>query len=183
MSGSIDSGYGEVHGLDDYLREQEGLLRWKAGGDEDAVQEARIAVWRTLTKHPGATRSYLDQAATWRIRAVQRGESLTGETRPHGGKDTRPDPLRSGTEELEAALDLSATAGDLDLAYHHGEIMLAIAALPPVHREYVVLRFWGGMDRNEIGRILHRNPANLATTWRTQIQPQLRERLAHLISL
>lgn len=181
----IDAGYGDDTALESYLAEQEGLLAWKAGHDEDAVQEARIAVWQTLAKHPDATRSYLDQAATWRIKSVLRGESLTGETRPHGGKDTRPDPLRTDWTTEDAAVEMAGPEhlDQIEVAYHHGEIMQAIAALPELYREYVVLRFWGDMDRHEIGRLLRRNPGNLATTWRTQIQPQLQQSLAHLIGV
>lgn len=189
MSNGINAGYGDDVALEAYLREQEGLLRWKADRDEDLVQEARIAVWRALAKHPDATRSYLDQAATWRIRAVLRGESLTGEARPHGGKDIEPDPLRTPHAGSDGVVlgdreDLgSADAAEAVLdAYHHGEIMQALADLPEAHREYVVLRFWAGMDRNEIGAALRRNPGNLATTWRTQIQPKLAARLAHLVA-
>lgn len=181
----IQDGFGESHTLEDYLRARESLLSWKAARDEELVQEARIAVWLTLAKHPDATRSYLDQAATWRIRDLQRGAALTGETRPHGGKDVKPDPLRAPHEPEDALTELAAACSlqELDLAYHHGQIMQAIAELPVVHREYVVLRFWGGFDRTEIGRALHRNPGNLATTWRTQIQPRLAAQLAHLVTV
>lgn len=189
---TIQDGYGDAVDLENYLRDRDRLLHWKAAGDEEAVQEARIKVWQTLAAHPEATRSYLDRAATWRIQSVLRGESLTGEARPHGGKDTQPDPLRAPHAGSDGVTALRDEVEDLDSAhaaqqvldaYHHGEIMQALATLPEAHRAYVVLRFWAGLDRNEIGHELHRNPGNLATTWRTQIAPRLRESLAHLVAV
>lgn len=167
--------------LDDYLREQSGLLAWKAGGDEDALQEARIAVWRTLERQPTATRSYLDQAAKWRIGEIHRGESYTGEVRQHGskGQDAARVAVRA-PEEDAAGLAAADQMEAAELAAHSAEIASAVAELPEVHRKYVVARFWADMDRTEIGKVLGRNPGNLATTWRTQIQPVLAERLAHL---
>lgn len=179
MTQPLNDGFGESHALEDYLREQDGLLRYRAHGDPDAAQEARIAVWLTLAKHPEATRSYLDQAASWRILAHFRGESQTGESRPKGGqRDALSEPHAPDDAVAEIAAPDALEA--VSWAYHQGEILHAIAELPLAHREYVVLRFWGQFDRNEIGRALHRNPGNLATTWRTQIQPQLARELAHL---
>lgn len=171
--------------LTDYLARQGWMLEWKAGGDEDALQEGRIAVWRALEKKPEATDSYLGQAATWAIRHVQRGNSLTGEQRKHGGKDTLPDPMRTRPAQLDPSLvdhDHPAPAEDHDLAAHEREIHAAVAELPDVHRKYVVARFWGELDRKEIGQALGRSPGNLATTWRTQIQPRLADSLSHLAS-
>lgn len=196
----LDGGYGDDAELETYLAEQEGLLKWKARGDADAVQEARITVWQTLAKHPGATRSYLDQAATWRIHDHLAGKPATGTVRRESGTRTGGDQSRtaramrsrSGSDALAQpwaggdALDLVDAADqlpELELAYHHGEIMQAIAALPAAHREYVVLRFWGDLDRNQIAARMRRNPGNLATTWRTQIRPRLQESLMHLAAV
>lgn len=175
----VSDGFGESHALDDYLREQEGLLQYKASRDQDAVQEARVAVWLTLAKHPQATRSYLDQAASWRIISHLRGEAQTGESRTLHGPHKQPEPSFT-TEDVATELAAPDALEAANLAYHQGEIMRAIAELPQVHREYVVLRFWGDLSRDEIGRALRRNPGNLATTWKHQIQPQLAKSLAHL---
>lgn len=177
--------------LDAYLEDHEGVLRWKAGNQtspdfDDLVQEARIAVWLALAEHPDATRSYLDQAATWRIRGLQRGEGFLGT------RGRRSDPLKTphaGSDGVLAMRDEvidESSLDDLDralLSYHQDEILAAVADLPEIYRTYVVLRFWGMLDRQTIGRMIHKNPGNLATTWRVMIIPVLKDRLAHLSGL
>jgi DNA-directed RNA polymerase specialized sigma24 family protein len=69
----------------------------------------------------------------------------------------------------------------VELAYHRGEIYAALDRLPPEHKAYVLLRFWGGCTNSEIASALARPVNNMARTWTEAIKPKLRAELLHLL--
>lgn len=77
---------------------------------------------------------------------------------------------------VDAITEGAIHLGDLEMAYHHGEIMQAVEGLPEVWREYVRLRFWEGYNDSEAERALsvHRS------TWHKTVRPTLVRELAHL---
>lgn len=112
---------------------------------DDVAQEGAIAIWRAVhTYDPtkGSLASWVTTAAKQRMRNVVGRGQWTGH-----------EPVR-GFEEAERVLyDPADIEGDpetlldgMELAYHHGEIMMAIASLPPAQQRYVIARFWGGVD-------------------------------------
>jgi DNA-directed RNA polymerase specialized sigma subunit len=66
---------------------------------------------------------------------------------------------------------------DLEIAYHYGEIHEAVAALPDHWREYVWLRFWGGLTDAQTVRSIKETYRG---EWERHMRPRLREELKHL---
>lgn len=154
---------------------------------EDVLQEGRISLWQTLEKHDGdVPPQYLNRASELRMREVATRETWTGHTRKHGQPT---DPLRN--HEKQSMDDEAFSLGVLEvvndvlsgveMAYHHGEIVQAINALPEREREYVVLRFWGGYTLPEIADVLSISKQHIERTWRERTRPVLRSHLEHLV--
>lgn len=182
----IQDGYGDSVDLEDYLREREGLFKWKAGGDADAVQEARITSWQTLDKQPTATRSYVDQAASWRIAKHFTGLPPTGWLGVEGKRARDPLATTTGnvavglTSDVFESLDYSDALEQAHLAYHHGEILAALSYLTQPQRHYVYLRFWRGMERAEIMAEMGIQRWDVSKLW-GEAQQLIRAKLAHLL--
>lgn len=102
--------------------------------------------------------------------------------------DLRPTPAAPPrVDSLDALLDEYGPLGflaapevldDVALAYHHGEIHLAIAELPETWRAYVVGRFWYGLSDTEIRARTGFRPR--PDRWE-RVRAGLAERLGHLI--
>jgi RNA polymerase sigma factor (sigma-70 family) len=209
---AIDDGYGDVrHDLDAEVT-LPAYERWlhkvayvfqPPGRDEayhdDLVQEGRVAMWRAMAAYDpskGALPSWLTTAAKLRMAdVVRRAGTWLGRPPRYG-----PQPVAEKASPAMSLDELLAEGGDsdsimwmlsaadvaesLELAYHHGEIMLALNSLRPDQRRYVVLRFWGGLSDPEMVRRGHfeTNPGYLWRDQRTGARGVLRARLANLAS-
>ena len=184
----VSDGYGD--GIEQAILARERLIAIQAAergarGPEwdDLLQEARIAIWRVLETRPGTSGAYINASAGKRITEVlTRGVWFGME-----GHRGRPiDPIRRKQRDSLDDPDLAFEASSPDvidsvmLAYHEGEILAALEALPPRHRAYVVLRFWGGLTHAEMADELGVKPGNMSRMWSESIRPVLLERLGHL---
>lgn len=131
---------------------------------EDLAQEGYYAMWealKTFDASRGALPSWLTRAAQQRMyRVVSRNYLFLGTPGVKGHSrelpavpiDTTPNP----TEESGGWVDrqLSTELGDIEMAYHHGQIMEAIWSLTPKQRQYVYYRFWHQMTNSEIRQVI-----------------------------
>lgn len=152
---------------------------------EDLVQESLIHIWQLIERKGGrdaVSATYLARAARYRMLQVVLG-------RPQTGGDSKPGPksrpVEVGVDWLDedsplARLSAADALGAVALAYHEGEIVAAINALPLAHREYVVLRFWGGLTDTEISARVQTSNQALHVRWKRVIKPKLSEALFHL---
>lgn len=155
---------------------------------DDLVQEALLEIWRVLQrKGTDVSATYLATAGKHRMldviqgRSPMRGSEGTGQT-------YRPKNVLPSDVFAEAAPDLweqltavDALAG-VEMAYHHGEILAALASLKPQYRRYVALRFWGGLRDVDIAKEMGTTNKVVGTWWSRSIRPVLAERLAHLVA-
>jgi DNA-directed RNA polymerase specialized sigma24 family protein len=105
---------------------------------EELAQEGWIAVWRAISKNKDSRplEPFLKQCAINRMRdvfsqwtAASRNIYVTHSVDMTPANDWLREALRT---------DL----GDIEEAYHHGEIMRAIDRLPRIQRQYVIRKFW-----------------------------------------
>lgn len=157
---------------------------------EDLAQEGYYAMWealKTFDASKGALPSHLTRAAQQRMyRAVTKDLFLgtpgaRGHTReaPAIPVDTNPDP----DTEVAGSIDrkLSFELGEVELAYHYGEIMEAIRSLTPKQREYVYYRFWHRMTNIEIQQVIGGgNPSGHWTHAERGARVRLASKLQHL---
>lgn len=181
----LNDGFGDHLSITEAIAQREPLISIMAAERavptsewEDARQEARITFWRVLTDRPESSPAYVHKAMGRRIIEVSTRGTWTGYV-SHRGYPI--DPLRRRDRDSLDDPDLFFEASSpevLDsvlLAYHEGEILAAINALPPAWREYVILRFWGGWTNAEISARQGTKLANVARTWNEAIRPRLRE--------
>lgn len=166
MTGNRDTQIAEV--LGDYRR-----WLYKVAGDmlgtgsqevDDLVQEGYIAMWRALGTYDearGGLAIWLTNAARWRMGDVMRRQHWTGT--PTAGAHHRERP---GIPVEARHLDRMVVAGELEMAYHRGEIARALASLTPGQREAIYRKFW-------LDEIVHHG------FWKGAV-PKLAEALAHL---
>lgn len=191
----IDDGYGNgsYDEVEELLREEEEFFVRNArhalvkrggsipeGADEDAIQEARIAAWRSWEKHHN--RAYMNIATRQRlVQHVFRDQWFGTSPRAH-----EMDPIRRKDRDSFDDPDFETVVladQHLDvvlLAYHYGEIVQAINTLTPGQREYVVLRFWNGMTNAEIAAERGTSISTVRSAWNRHIRPALMEHLSHL---
>lgn len=123
---------------------------------EDLVQEGRIAMWRALETYEaaqGALASWITKAARMKMKDIAHGTGQeTGKAPMRGSRPADESPLANHLTEEGEPTDVSAVflaidaMNEVEVAYHHGEIAQAISSLSPRQQEYVLLRFWGGLD-------------------------------------
>lgn len=188
MSGS---GYGDQlspeeliarHELLAYKIANERLAHSMPGEIEDAVQEARIALWEVAQRKPEASQKYLNGVVKYRVATHARYPAyVTGAASVQGKQQMRPGEAHT-LDDPDNPVFLTDASDALDkvlLAYHEGEILQAIGALPDLHKRYIVMRFWGGMTNVEIAAQLDMNIRKIDELWRSA-RPKLREALEHL---
>lgn len=139
---------------------------------DDLAQEGNIEMWRAAQTYDPACGvalvPFVRSAARYRmLRCVSRGKwfgssDQRGHTKPPERELNVDDDLAIG-ENIDALL----------IAYHHGEIMEALAALPPLQRDKVIRRFWN----DEIV------PGSSWWNGSKGAKRKLRERLSHLKEL
>lgn len=175
--------------IEDKLREKEPLLqiivseRARANPNirEDMLQEARIEAWSQMEKE--ASPALVSHAVRQRVSRLVTQGNWTGKPakRDRGSKE----PLDTDRDSIDDPdWDVHVEAADVleavEWAYHHGEILEALRSLPERHREYVLMRFWGGMTNAEIAAHQDVRLGNISRTWNEAIKPKLAEQLEHL---
>jgi RNA polymerase sigma factor (sigma-70 family) len=149
---------------------------------DDLAQEAMIAIWDAGTKKRDAVATYYAHAGRRAMVDALRGRAATGSG---GGQHYRPrttsaDAIAEAEPDVWDALAASDALAGIEMAYHEGEIMQALAALKPQYREYVVRRFWGGQRDVDIASEMGTTNKAVGNWWARAIAPTLRTRLAHL---
>ena len=155
------------------------------GADEDAIQEARIAAWQSWEKNHN--RAYLNIAARQRLMAHVYRDQWFG-TKPTAHEK---DPLRRANRDsfddpdngIDVLVDSATWVDQVLLGYHQGEILQAIDALTFTQREYVVLRFWGGMSDTEIAAHQGKTRGGVSSVWHKSIRPALAGQLELLADM
>jgi RNA polymerase sigma factor (sigma-70 family) len=165
---------------------------------DDLVQEGYIAMWRALDTYDeekGSLAGWLTYRARMRMLECVYQKQWTGKPPLRDGRhkvETRRvdsldrELLVGGNDQAQRGTlaDLIAGVSHLEgaeLAYHHGEILAALAALTPAQRRYVEARFWHGMTESEIKAEVFGYDAG--SLWRSQkngARLKLAETLAHL---
>lgn len=150
---------------------------------DDVLNEVRITIWRVLSKRPDAPDAYIHAAMKMRITEVMTRGVWTG---MEGHRGMEIDPIRRTDRDSldDPDWDVVVRADDVIekvlMAYHDGEILDAIRALPRAHQEYVVQRFWGGLTHAEIRALATKPLRDYSELWTERIRPRLREQLHHL---
>lgn len=142
---------------------------------EDLAQEGWIALWKATQSYDGS--APLD----WWLKRKAHGRMLVvirnwGSIRNAQHRVVDFDFIESLGDELESAWLIQAISLELpevELAYHHGEIVAALDALTPREREYVVARFWGGLNHPELTAHFGYQPQGLWRTARRKLVAQL----------
>lgn len=164
---------------------------------DDVAQEGNIALWRAFQELSGVTEpertEWSRNRAKIRMRHIadtNRREREVGHEPLRGHVDVKPVTSLDKPVELSSGGGSPVTLGDLlpgpdpllglEIAYHHGEISRVINSLEPEHREYVVLRFWGGLTSTEAARETGMSTSGAHNRWVRTIRPRLAEGLAHL---
>lgn len=188
---TINDGYGNETDIDSYIRDNERLLRLKSAERannpadwDDLLNEGRIVQWEVLAKRPDAPRAYVSAAMSMRLTEVAMRGKWFGMPSQQGKASV--DPLRRSDRDSfdDPDSDIVVVAAEtLDrvlLAYHYGEISQALNDLPERHREYVLLRFWGGYSNAEIAAQRGILGKEIERQWRVLIRPRLAGVLSHL---
>lgn len=140
---------------------------------EDLAQEGWIAMFWAIEENDWTTPLdyWLKLNARRRMQTCRRDWFTTGQS-------------RADHSIVEEDVDREITAGQLELAYHYGEIHAALNALSPREREYVYLQFWryaGPTGKGYPNPLITQsfNRSNADKTWRSA-RAKLAERLEHL---
>lgn len=145
---------------------------------EDAVQEARIAVWGVLEKRPDAPDSYLYAVATKAALSLLTGRKATGapERSKMSGSPVRNASLDRLMDDPEIDYEPPTVSFEeeatLELAVRD-----AVANLEPRDQTLLHLRFWEGYTESAAAKILGYSRATAYNRW-AAVQPVLAERLA-----
>jgi RNA polymerase sigma factor (sigma-70 family) len=137
---------------------------------EDVAQEGWVAIWREAQRLQGLS-AQVDRAWLRRV-AINRMKDVLKATSASIRDEGRLLLLDDLTQIWEGAQLL----GDVELAYHHGEIARALASLTVEQRRYVELRFYRGWQKAELNAFFRRDANSI---WRVA-RPLLAKELAHL---
>lgn len=136
---------------------------------EDLAQDGWLAMWRGAEKWSGTGNFH-----GWIRRCAKNGMLTSVRDSKWAHNDLRKTVL---TGDFPEDIEPVAPAVHPELDYHTREILEALNDLPEKHREYIVLKFWGGWRRSELDA--HFNSSNSARMWQTA-KPKLARALAHL---
>lgn len=142
------------------------MCRSKPSRVDDLVQEGWIAIWRATKTWD--SRSPLD----WWLKRKAVGVMLDKIRNEESKKNT----LFNYVPDINDVVTVAFVLDNVELAYHHGEIMRALNTLTPRQREYVVMRFWGGQGYPDLCEHFGYPPQALWTASRKK----LADELAHL---
>jgi len=177
---TISDGFGDPsqhHAAQVFLDEWEGWLRatarkhtpeWKGNAAyDDLLQEGRIFLWKTFVSLEGESdedrRRFTLHRTKQHLMGLSMGRNtLTGKERMVGRPEVQfamsMDAIRESGEgdgPFESLLWAIDPLANVELAYHHGEILEAFRSLTPKQQQYVYARFWCGMDPSDG---MHMNP-------------------------
>lgn len=187
--GQWSGGYGDELTIEELIASKQYLARSMARSatasnkqhEDDAVQEALIAVWQMHQQNPHLTNEYTNGIMRRRVISVARGDKLTGQEsrQGHASRTATLVPLDTddGYINLLTAADL---LHNVELAYHRGEIQAALLRLSDRERTYVVLRFWHGYTPAEIMAHTDLKRATMDVYW-ARAKTKLRAALPHLV--
>jgi RNA polymerase sigma factor (sigma-70 family) len=152
---------------------------------QDLAQEALIEVWRAERSFDPERSPDPEAYAKWKARNAAKTKLRPREKHVVYRRDDVGEAHREDAEDALAQL----VAEDPDVleaviaSYHRGEIRAALDALTPKQREYVVLRFWGGLTEAELTAHFGYGPSGLwgAPTGRGGARRKLAAALAHLV--
>ena len=190
-AGGVREGVREVAGVGSTLEELKPwagrMARTFLGADlhggtamdwEDLQQEAMIAVWQA-------------EQAFDETRSPEKIPFVKWKARNHAIDQLRPRVKHKAYYGVEDADDVLDAMFDQDpsvldrviAAYHAGEIQEALKTLTPKQREYVELRFWGGLSEAELTAHFGYGPSGLwgAPAGRGGARRKLAVALAHLV--
>lgn len=138
---------------------------------EELAQEGWIAVWRAISKNKDdrPLEPFLKQCAINRMRDVF--SQWTAASR--NVYMTHSVDMTPGEINLWEAL--CTDLGDIEEAYHHGEIMQAVNQLPKAQRQYVIRKFWYCWDPTALDLYF----TNHKRVWQ-EAKSTLSKQLAHL---
>lgn len=200
--GEISDGYGEGS-VEDVLAEHEEWVISRSlqlctsptalAKIEDVRQEGRITLWESLraglTAREAVGRAFNRmKSVAWQDRLWTGQEKRDAHTVGPGsgrhrtastGADSIDAMVESGVWDSYAA-SISGALGDVEMAYHHGEIMQALNALSIEHREYMYWKFWRGWTDSEISRFTGISTSGVNNRWVRTIRPALLTSLDHL---
>lgn len=171
----------------DYVRRLEPLIRIIASERvepslrDDAVQEARIAVWRVAQEHandPKPLGPLLTTVARRAIYGVITGRPMTGEV---GKRGCERDPLRGRhTDPIDLDRDDSACDDQSDVVTLRAVIAEVLNELQPWERTYLVQRFLEDRPVAEVATGLGMSQNGLTNAWTRRLRPLLVQRLCGL---
>jgi len=115
---------------------------------DDLAQEGWVAVWRALPTVPVHLLSDADALEGWCIGVAR--NKMRNWIRDELAAPRRGLNNETSTGALFEALSHSESLEAVDLGYHEGRLSLALDALPPGQREYVLSRFWLGIPTTEL---------------------------------
>lgn len=153
---------------------------------DDLVQEALIEVWKVAQRKPeGVSATYVAKAAKYRMLGIVQGKQMTGAD-PTPGPKFRPAEHdvdwqdEATTDTFQSLLVAADALAAVEWAYHQGEIVQALNALPERDRRYVVARFWEGKTDTEIAAETGVSNKSLGIRWKRTVVPRLVAQLHHL---
>lgn len=192
-------GFGDDLTVDEALADYEGWLHARAHrlispmspDHDDLVQEGRIAMWKAYETYEGsrgALPAWLTAHANWHMTEAVSRKTWTGmPPRLHGSIPATNDTIDASLDKMMedgVAIEGMLVAADLSdsmiLAYHQGEIAMALSTLTQQQRRYVYLRFWEGYTERGMQPIFGYTPSGLWNSQKNGARLKLRNRLAHL---
>lgn len=159
----LNDGFG-APSVEEIMQEREGWFRAMAyrfcadaSRREDVAQEGRVAFWNAWKEHDGDLRIAFNTAK----QSMQQHAWYPHRNPPTGSvhEGNRYEPRTISVQAMTAQTDTTDTfvesifgmvdsLGDVEWAYHAGEIADALASLTEKERAYVYARFWMGMEGN-----------------------------------
>jgi RNA polymerase sigma factor (sigma-70 family) len=152
---------------------------------EDLAQEGWIALWQATKTYDGRDGVpfdyWLQRCAHDRMRVVLRlwmAKCRDVNITELGGNPWEQISNWSELSSENAWVSLLTNLGDVEFAYHHGEIAQAMACLTPRQREYVYLRYCRGYTSPELTAHFGYPPKTLGV----RARECLAAKLPHLVS-
>lgn len=145
---------------------------------EELAQEGWIALWQASKKHTDV--GWLKASALKRMISIRR--DWLAQRRDI--RRTVPLGLPMVTKDVEGYEDdsiwaaLTSELGDVELAYHHGEIMHTLSTLTPREREYIYHKYWLGKTDTDLIEVFGYRPRTIGAS----AYNKLRNKLSHLRS-
>ena len=150
---------------------------------QDLVQEGYIAMWHALRSFDGV-KGPLDYWLKFKGRSRMKTVSIRAHEHPEREPLDLCAPCGGGDDTLADLIHGPDIIEQTELAYHHGEIAVAVSQLSPQQRRYVIARFWLGLSGNEMVTlgVFAYDPSSLWNCKRNGARWKLQSALGHLAS-